>query len=71
MPRFFFHLTGRRSARDEIGGDFLSVLDAVENARQVAFELARNIDPDLTKDAFVVVEDERGRAVYSAPLDCP
>ncbi|MBK5958590.1 hypothetical protein CCR97_10265 [Rhodoplanes elegans] len=71
MPRFFFHLTGGRSARDVTGDDLPSVLDAVENARQVASELARNVDPDFVEGAFIVVEDEGGRPVYSVPLNRP
>lgn len=71
MPRFFFHLTGSRSARDTTGEGLPSVLDAVENARQVASELARNVDPGLVEGAFIVVEDETGRPVYSVPLNRP
>jgi hypothetical protein len=58
MPRFFFHLRDRRvEIPDEDGEELPGIAEAIQHARQIAYELARNHPASELGAWFIVVQD--------------
>ena len=70
MPRFFFHLLDGSTRLDDCDGEaFPTVQDAMEHARRLADEIARNAPPSATAERWLSLTDEQGREILRVPLD--
>lgn len=70
MPRFFFHLLDGNTRLDDCDGEvFPTAQDAMEHARYVACEVARNAPPSATVERWLSLTDEQGREILRVPLD--
>jgi hypothetical protein len=69
MPRFFFHLRDRRmEIRDEDGEELPGIGEAIQHARQIACELARNHRASELSSWLIVVQDAAGAEVAQIAL---
>jgi Domain of unknown function (DUF6894) len=68
MPRFFFHLIGSESIKDQDGTEFATVGEARQHACAVAQELAHNGGKSRKGDAAIVAVDHEGRELLRVPL---
>jgi hypothetical protein len=71
MPRFYFNLTGRIPFVDHNGEHLPSVVDAMQEAIGVAWDLARNKRASDVSGDQVVVTDELGQEIFRMPLTAP
>jgi hypothetical protein len=69
MPRFFFHLDNNPRIQDDEGEEFLTVKDAQQHARRVAWELVRNATPGAKIGSAVILADDGGRELLTISLD--
>ncbi len=65
MPRYFFHLRGS-GALDTEGQEFPNDEAAREEARAVAYDLARN--KAAATDERLIVTNEAGQVIHEEPL---
>jgi hypothetical protein len=68
MPRFFFHFEASVRITDDDGTEFPDADVAERNARRIAWELARNLQPDGLAGALIIMTDEHGTELARLPL---
>jgi hypothetical protein len=68
MARFFFHLDGPNRIQDDEGEEFPTVDAAINHARSIAWELARNSNPSANIGICVALADEQQRELLTIPL---
>lgn len=68
MPRYFFHLVGRRPANDLIGHECNSDDEAREHGGFIAHQI-RTEKPDIMhEDNFISVASETGDELFKIPI---
>jgi hypothetical protein len=69
MARYYFHLEcGGDTTPDDEGQDFTTIELVKQEARAVAYELARNKTADELVGQFVLVRDAEGMVIFRVPL---
>ena len=60
MPRYFFHIANGRSFKDELGELFVSSVEAMAHAADIAKALGEDAG---WRGSSVIVEDEHGAEI--------